>query len=198
MAGDNSHAKAMELRKKLRDRLGDLQNRVEKSGSEAFERVFHERMDTYFAQEERLEEMAQLLLQMTGEIDRADDLDELKKLAGRLNFLEEHFEEIDSQLYNRPMRRRSGRFNLFDFLRQWESGQAPGTRNEINSEAEAYQEMGMDPGSSMKSITAAFRRIAKELHPDRRGGDRRAEPRLRRLVAAYEFIKKTARQAFSR
>ena len=200
MAKDNSHAKAMELRKKLRDRLGDLKNRVEKSSSEAFEQVFHERMDTYFTQEERLDEMAQLLSQMTGEIDLARDLDELKKLAGRLNFLEEHFEEIDSQLYNRPMRRRAGRFNLFDFLRQWESGPASGTRSEITSEAEAYQELGMDPGSSMKSITAAFRRLVKELHPDRHGGDRSTEPKLRKLVAAYEFIKKrtTDRQAFSR
>ena len=200
MAKDNSHAKAMELRKKLRDRLGDLKNRVEKSSSEAFEQVFHERMDTYFTQEERLDEMAQLLSQMTGEIDLARDLDELKKLAGRLNFLEEHFEEIDSQLYNRPMRRRAGRFNLFDFLRQWESGQAPGTRSEITSEAEAYQELGMNPGASMKSITAAFRRLVKELHPDRHGGDRSTEPKLRKLVAAYEFIKKktTDRQAFSR
>lgn len=199
MAKDNNHAKAMELRKKLRDRLGDLQNRVVKSSEEAFEQVFHERMDTYFAQEERLDEMALLLSQMTGEIDQTADLDELKKLAGRLNFLEDHFEEIDSQLYNRPMRRRNGRFNLFEFLRQWESGQTPGTRNEINNEAEAYQELGMDPGSSMKSITAAFRRLVKELHPDRHGGDRSTEPKLRKLVAAYEFIKKkiTARQAFS-
>ena len=200
MASDYDHAKAMDLRKKLRDRLNNLQNRVEKSSSEAFEHVFHERMDTYFAQQDRLEEMEELLLQITGELDQAADLDGLKKLAGRLDFLEDHFEEIDSQLYNRPMRRRAGRFNLFEFLRQWESGQAPGTRNEIGSEAEAYQELGMEPGSNLKSITAAFRRLVKELHPDRRGGDRSAEPKLRRLVAAYEFIKKklTARQAFSR
>jgi tetrahydromethanopterin S-methyltransferase subunit G len=190
MAKDNSRPRAMELRKKLLDRLGDLQNRVEKSLSEAFERVFHERMDTYFSQEERLDEMAILLSQMTGELDQAVDLEELKKLAGRLNFLEEHFEEIDSQLYDRPIRRRNGRFNLFEFLRQWETGQSPGTRNEINSEAEAYQELGIDPGASLKSVTAAFRRLAKELHPDQRGGDRSAEPRLRKLVAAYEFIKK--------
>lgn len=199
MAGDNSHAQAMELRKKLQDRLRDLQNRVEKSASDAFEQVFHERMDTYFAQQERLEEMEQLLSQLTGEIDGAGDLDGLKKIAGRLNYLEDHFEEIDSQLYNRPMRRRHGRFNLFEFLRQWETGQAPGIRNEINNEAEAYQELGVEPGSSMKSITAAFRRLVKDLHPDRRGGDRSTEPRLRKLVAAYEFIKKkSSPQAFSR
>jgi len=199
MAPDQDHFKAMELRKKLRDRLGDLQNRVEKSSSEAFERVFHERMDTYFAQQERLEEMEMLLVQLIGEIDQACVLDDLKKLSARLNFLEEHFEEIDSQLYNRPMRRRS-RFNLFDFLRQWENNTAPDARPEIANEAEAYRELGMEPGCSMKSITAAFRRLVKELHPDRHGGDRSTEPKLRRLVAAYELIKKKSanRQAFSR
>jgi len=190
MAKDNNRARAMELRKKLQNRLCDLQNRVEKSASEAFERVFHERMDTYFAQEDRLDEMTVLLSQMTGELDQADDLEELKKLAGRLNFLEEHFEEIDSQLYDRPMRRLKGRFNLFEFLRQWETGQTPGIRNEINSEAEAYRELGVEPGAGLKSVTAVFRRLVKELHPDRRGGDRSAEPKFRKLVAAYEFIKK--------
>jgi DnaJ-domain-containing protein 1 len=199
MGQDYDHLKAMELRKKLRDRLGDLQSRVEKSSSEAFEQVFHERMDTYFAQQERLEEMELLLAQLIGEIDQACVLDDLKKLSARLNFLEEHFEEIDSQLYNRPMRRRN-RFNLFDFLRQWETNNSPDARPEIGSEAEAYRELGMEPGSSMRSITAAFRRLVKELHPDRRGGDRSTEPKLRRLVAAYELIKKKSadRQSFSR
>jgi hypothetical protein len=190
MTQDNSGPRAMALRKNLRNRLGHLQNRVEKSLSEAFERVFHERMDTYFSQEERLDEMVILVSQMTGELDQTVDLEALKKLSGRLNFLEDHFEEIDSRLYDRPMRRRNGRFNLFEFLRQWETGQSPGTRNEINSEAEAYQELGIEPGAGLKSVTAAFRRLVKELHPDQRGGDRSAEPRLRKLVAAYEFIKK--------
>jgi curved DNA-binding protein CbpA len=199
MDQDYDHLKAMELRKKLRDRVGDLQTRVEKSSSEAFEQVFHERMDTYFAQQERLEEMEQLLDQILHEIDRSRLLEDLKKLSGRLNFLEEHFEEIDSQLYNRPMRRRN-RFNLFDFLRQWESNSTPEARPEFSSEAEAYQELGMEPGATMRSITAAFRRLVKELHPDRRGGDRSTEPKLRRLVAAYEFIKRksASRRAFSR
>jgi DnaJ-domain-containing protein 1 len=199
MDQDYDHLKAMELRKKLRDRVEDLQTRVAKSSSEAFEQVFHERMDTYFAQQERLEEMEQLLDQILHEIDQSPLLDDLKKLSGRLNFLEEHFEEIDSQLYNRPMRRRN-RFNLFDFLRQWENKTTPESRPEFNSEAEAYQELGMEPGATMRSITAAFRRLVKELHPDRRGGDRSTEPKLRRLVAAYEFIKRksASRRAFSR
>ena len=199
MGQEYEHLKAMELRKKLRDRVGDLQTRVEKSSSQAFEQVFHERMDTYFAQQERLEEMEQLLDQILHEIDQSGLLEDLKKLSGRLNFLEEHFEEIDSQLYNRPMRRRN-RFNLFDFLRQWESNSTTEARPEFSSEAEAYRELGMEPGATMRSITAAFRRLVKELHPDRRGGDRSTEPKLRRLVAAYEFIKRksSSRQAFSR
>lgn len=199
MGQDYDHLKAMELRKKLRDRVGELQNRVEKSSSEAFEQVFHDRMDTYFAQQDRLEELEQLLTQIIGEIDQALGWEDLKKLSGRLGFLEEHFEEIDSQLFNRPMRRRN-RFNLFEFLRNWESQSSPGTRPEFKDEAEAYQELGMKPGATMRSITAAFRRLVKEFHPDRRGGDRSTEPKLRRLVAAYEYIKKKSatRQPFFR
>jgi curved DNA-binding protein CbpA len=41
----------------------------------------------------------------------------------------------------------------------------------------------------MAKVTAAFRRLAKQLHPDARGGDRSQEPQLRKLVAAYQFIK---------
>lgn len=190
MAGADPFKKAMELRKKLRDRVDNLIASVEKCSAEAFERVFHERMDTYFTQQERLEEMEVLLAQLIGEIDQARDLEGLKRLSGRLTFLEDHFDEIDSRMYNRPARKRPGRFNLFEFLRQWETGRTDGNRMEIGDEAEACRELGIEPGASLKAVTTAFRKLVKELHPDRRGGDRSTEPKLRRLVAAYEFIKK--------
>ncbi|HEY4485032.1 MAG TPA: DnaJ domain-containing protein, partial [Nitrospiria bacterium] len=81
-----------------------------------------------------------------------------------------------------------------DFLRQWqgsgsEGGGASG-EGEIGDERQAFRELGVEPGAALQTVTKAFRRLVKELHPDRRNGDRSAEPRLRRLVAAYEFIKK--------
>jgi len=35
----------------------------------------------------------------------------------------------------------------------------------------------------------AFRKRAKELHPDVRAGDRSGEVQLRKLIAAYQYIK---------
>ena len=192
MACEDHYFKALELRKKLRGRVDELRKRVEKSASEAFERVYHERMDTYFAQQDRLEEMELLLLQIPEEITRTQDLDGLKRLSNRLNFLEDHFDEIDSEMYNRPARPRYGRFNLFDFLRQWTGQSSNGCSDEIMSEDEAFRELEVEPGSSLKTVKAAFRRLIKELHPDVRGGDRSTEPKLRKLVAAYESIKKRA------
>ncbi len=189
MDNNKSHFEAMEWRKKLRDRVGELNYRVKKSSLEALERVYYERMDTYFAQEERLEEMEQLLVQIVDEVDQAQDINRLNRIAGRLTHLEYHFEEIDSILHDRPVRSSQNRFNFFKFFRQWQ-GNTSGIKNEINNEVEAYRELGLGINSSLKEVKVAFRRLIMELHPDRHNGDRSTEPKLRKLMAAYEFIKR--------
>ena len=54
---------------------------------------------------------------------------------------------------------------------------------------DAYAAMGMEFGSSLADVTAAFRHKAKQLHPDSNNGDRSAEPELRRMLEAYQFLK---------
>ncbi len=49
---------------------------------------------------------------------------------------------------------------------------------------DAYAAMGMEFGSSLADVTAAFRQKAKQLHPDSNNGDRSAEPELRRMLEA--------------
>jgi curved DNA-binding protein CbpA len=49
--------------------------------------------------------------------------------------------------------------------------------------------LGLEFGSSLATITAAFRRRAKMLHPDVRKGDRSSEPELRRIIEAYQYLK---------
>ena len=143
----------------------------------------------FYRQEERLEEMEQLLCQITEEIDQAQGLPTLKQITKRLTFLEEHFEEIDSAMYDRPLRPSRNRFNFFKFFRQWQANTS-NIRNDINSTDEAYRELGLDTHSSFKEVKAAFRHLIKEFHPDRHNGDRSTEPKLRKLVAAYEYIRK--------
>ena len=59
----------------------------------------------------------------------------------------------------------------------------------VNNAVDAYAIMGVEFGSSLADVTAAFRQKAKLLHPDANQGDRSSEPELRRMLEAYQFLK---------
>jgi DnaJ-domain-containing protein 1 len=186
------------LRRQLFRRIAELQELNTDCQNYALDQVINERMDTYFRLEERLEEISTLCLRIAQELDESDGLAALRQLDGRLHFIEDCFDEVESEIRDRPRRRRRRRFNFADFFRQWSSasgGQPGGPEGagEIGSAAEAYRELGVTAESDARAIMAAFRRLVKELHPDTRGGDRSTEPRLRRIVAAYEFLKRYPR-----
>jgi hypothetical protein len=178
------------LRQELRRRVAELLELNIECQTYALDRVMQERMDTYFRLEERLEEIGGLTARIAQEIDQAAELAALRQLDSRLNFIEDCFDEIEGEMRDRPRRRRRRRFSFADFFRKWQQSSADGGRGEISSATEAYQELGVRSDSDQRTVMAAFRRLVKELHPDRRGGDRSAEPRLRRIVAAYEFLKR--------
>lgn len=48
--------------------------------------------------------------------------------------------------------------------------------------------LGLEPGASAEAIKAAYRRIARESHPDRNPGDRQAEERFRQAAEAYRAL----------
>jgi DnaJ-class molecular chaperone len=54
-----------------------------------------------------------------------------------------------------------------------------------NSRVQSFRLLGVSPDSSVDEIKRAYRRIAKRLHPDRRGGDLNA---FRRITAAYNQL----------
>ncbi len=54
--------------------------------------------------------------------------------------------------------------------------------------------LGVDPGSSEQELAAAYRRLAKRLHPDRTGGTG-GEARMAELNAAYREAQRHARRA---
>lgn len=185
-------------RDRMRRRVVELRARLEDSWTFASEKLFQESMDAYFVFEEHLTQVDQVLVQLEAEIEAAADAEEtlLRRILGRLEYLEDHFEEIDSGARQRPRRRRR-RFSFADFFRTAAGGgddeDAP--PSEVTSSTEAYQILGVAHGTEMRLITAVFRRLVKELHPDARGGDRSTEPRLRKVVAAYEFLKRTGKAA---
>ncbi|MEW6325586.1 MAG: DnaJ domain-containing protein [Nitrospirota bacterium] len=180
------------LRHDLRRRTAELRELNAECENYALDRVIHERMDTYFRLEGRLDEIGSLCDRITQELEEADGLAALRQLDNRLSFIEDCFDEIESELRDRPRRRRRRRFNLADFFRRLGAAAGENGFGEIGSATEAYQELGVAAGSDLRTVMKAFRRLVKELHPDARGGDRTAEPRLRRIFAAYDYLKRRA------
>ncbi|MEO6665630.1 MAG: DnaJ domain-containing protein [Nitrospiria bacterium] len=173
----------------LRHRIDALQRKIHEGMDFALDRLLIQQADYYFQHEEALEELDGLFGRVTAGFDELNDLAALKRFESRLLILEDRCEEIDSALRQRPMRRRA-RINLFEFFAQSQGGPRPdGPTPEVSSVDEAYRLLGVDVGTRPALITAAFRRLVKELHPDANGGDRSHEPRLRKLVAAYQLIK---------
>jgi DnaJ-class molecular chaperone len=50
--------------------------------------------------------------------------------------------------------------------------------------------LGLDSDADHKAVRSAYRRLAKEHHPDLKQGDKEAEQRFREIQAAYDLLKK--------
>ena len=195
MPARNDASRYSLLHDTLRDRIEALQNKIRDSLDFALDHLLAQQIDHYFQHEEALEELDALLGRVAADFDVLPDVAALRRFESRLLILEDRCEEIDAALRQRPMRRRK-RINLFEFFTQSQggTGSADGASPpEVASVDEAYRILGVEAGTRPALVTAAFRRLVKELHPDANGGDRSHEPRLRKLVAAYQLLKAQVR-----
>ena len=55
--------------------------------------------------------------------------------------------------------------------------------------SDPYSELGVKRDASDAEIQKAFRKLAKELHPDQNKDNKVAEERFKRVTAAYDFLK---------
>ena len=58
-----------------------------------------------------------------------------------------------------------------------------------------YEILGLSRGASEQDIKSAFRRLAKDCHPDRNGGDKSSEAKFKELNEAYEALRDPQKRA---
>lgn len=175
----------------MRRRIESLRNKAEDSLDFAIEYMMQERVDSYFRIEQGLEEIERTLAVIEEELPQIRDVSSASRLESRLEFMEDRWDDLDSEARERPRRRRR-RINLADFFKAASGaggGDPSGGRGEINNAHDAYAALGLELGSSMAAVTSAFRRRAKKIHPDTQKGDRTSEPELRRIIEAHQFLK---------
>ena len=184
-----SQRKFIKFQNGMRRRIDSLRPKAEESLELAVDTMMQERTDSFFRVEEGLEEIIKSLVQIEEEIAEIRDLSAAMRLESRLEFVEDRWDDFDSEIRERPRRRRK-KISLADMLKAASGDGDPSQgSSSINNAMDAYAAMGVEFGSSLADITAAFRHEAKQLHPDSNNGDRSAEPELRRMLEAYQFLK---------
>lgn len=184
-----SAGKYMKFRIGMQKRIGSLRSKTEESMDCAVDTMMQERVDSYFRVEQGLDEIVKSLLQIEEELEWISDLSGAMRLESRLEFVEDRWDDLDSEIRERPRRRRR-KLNLADMLKAASGGGGDLSQGSgVNNAMDAYAIMGVEFGSSLADVTTAFRHKAKQLHPDANQGDRSSEPELRRMLEAYQFLK---------
>ena len=100
-----------------------------------------------------------------------------------------YFEGLDAEAAAEREQSESAGANGFRRSAHWGWG-GPGDGSRSRDEMRALSVLGLDSGVDYKTVRTAYRRLAKEHHPDLKQGDKEAEQRFREIQAAYDVLKR--------
>lgn len=83
-----------------------------------------------------------------------------------------------------PLDAISGRFG--------KTRQAANTSRFNRSEQRALSVLGLGETADLKAVRSSYSKLVRRFHPDRNGGDRSHEGRLREVIEAYQTLRKSA------
>jgi hypothetical protein len=92
-----------------------------------------------------------------------------------------------------------GHDDPFDVLREFGGPRTGAARSRAeaerrtlrNAERKALHALGLEEGAERSGIKSRFKVLVKRHHPDANGGDRSSEDKLREIIEAYNYLKKT-------
>ena len=96
-------------------RIAELRAKTEQSLDFAIDTMFQERIDAFLRLEEGLAEVDRMLNLIEGDVEETWEFNAAQRVESRLEFIEDRFDEFDSEIRQRPRRRRN-RVNLFNFF----------------------------------------------------------------------------------
>lgn len=69
------------------------------------------------------------------------------------------------------------------------AGPAPAPRPLSNEDRKALAVLELDAGAAAPDVKSRYKTLVKRYHPDRNGGDKGAETRLRQVIEAYRHLR---------
>jgi hypothetical protein len=101
-----------------------------------------------------------------------------------------YFEGLDAKAAADREAEESGAASAFRHAQHWQWG-GPGDGSRTREEIRAFDALELDSDSDFGSIKAAYRRLAKENHPDVKPGDHEAAKRFQQVKAAYDVLRRS-------
>ncbi|MBA3511673.1 J domain-containing protein [Sphingomonas sp.] len=102
----------------------------------------------------------------------------------------DYFAGLDAQAAADREAQESGEASAFQNAKHWQWA-GPGDGSRSRDEMRAFDALELDSDADFGSVKAAYRRLAKENHPDLKPGDEEAAKRFQQVKAAYDVLRRS-------